>query len=178
MRLQLIRLVVTVSSLAQVPPRLRKYSETLDQTDPLPPPRTGNEPGVDMLAGNVLDEVSLGDFVNEAERNFRFVSAWYEPRTVKTRKGEMTFHNCVYIWTQEGADAAVDVHFRPVRPVIRQELGELISENILDVRHWYNNQYCNHETGEPIKGLRRWDISLNNCRRGVGQPLVFHELPD
>ena len=178
MRLQLIRLVVTVSSLAQVPPRLRKYSETLDQTDPLPPPRANSEPGADMLVGDPLQGVTLSDFVAEMERNFRFVSAWYEPKVIKTKKGQMTFHNLVFVWSQEDESTAVDRHFRPVRPAIRAEFGEFIAKHQFDVRSWFNNQYRDHSTGEPVPGTRRWDICLNNTRLGQGEPLVFHELAE
>jgi hypothetical protein len=167
--LQLIRLVVTVSSVAQVPERLKKYSETLDRTDPLQPPRAGGEPGRKVKENR--RGVSVKDFIAEIRGWGKFVSAWYEKKEV----GDQVYHNCVYIWAEASENAAVDPHFRPVRRAIEEEFDLQFENALFDLRVWWDNQYCDKQTGEPIEGARRWEVLLRSPRPANGkQPEELH----
>jgi hypothetical protein len=155
---KLIRLVITVSA-AQILPRLKQYTGTLDETAPKQPPRANNQPGRLMPGG--FKGVLIDGFVAMMEKlGYHLSIAWYEPKQVKTRSGEMTLHNLVYIWVR--GDAVCNRHFHGVRPALRQELVDFLAAHILDVHSWYDNQHCDKETGQPT-GEQRWDITLNNC---------------
>jgi hypothetical protein len=170
LKTKVISLVCSVSEEQLVAfPRLLKFSKRLDEVDPLLPSRKYDDGDSFEVYEEILRNQSLDQFLTAmTEQGYKFVIAWYDRKETevwnpkKKRKEMRIYHNLAFIFAEE-EDAKCNVHFAPVRPVIRAEFQKFFADYTFDVRRFDDHPYRNNE-GDRVDDCRRWDISLNNFR--------------
>jgi hypothetical protein len=158
----------TVSQ-ANIPPRLEQFSKGVDNKEgPAVQPKEHAGNGIRIYA-EPLPNRSLVEFLDEMGREYELVFAWYEAR-VDRNNSKKTYHICTYVFAlREGAKSYF--RFSPVRPAIRAELGELVSENAWTVRSFYDNPRFT-ESGQLDRDFGRWEIQLNGRQPLAHAPSV------
>lgn len=163
MKAKQIKLAASVSEdyVLQNFPRLVQFSKRLDEVDPIQAGRSHKDQDDYCIYRDPQRGVALDGYVAEMEaKGFKFVLAWYEQR--QSPDGNKTYHNVVFVFSDQEEGASVNLRFRPVRPAIRTELDAFIRDSIVDVRDSHDRPYRDQETDVLVEGKRRWDIFLNN----------------
>ena len=159
-------------------PVLRKFTDRLDEMDPLHPPKKW-APGDSVLVyPDPLKGLSVDEFVADMLESHDLVLAWYEAKKVQVKNWEKkkgapefvdkTYHNFPFFFIEKGS-AKCNERFAPRRPAVLAEFMAMINANTLDLRTFHDNAMLT-AAGEKDDAWRRWEMSFNNVQPLLGQP--------